>query len=171
MKATLDTPRLNLRQWRLDEFETFHELTESEPMRRFLGPDPPSREDSFNRMLRNAGSWALFGFGPFAIVDRETAAAVGTCALFRSLRGLGPDFDSFPEAGWIVAEPFWGRGYATEAMRAVLSWFEAKHGGGRTVAMISTGNAASERIAVKLGYEATRAAEYKGEAVTLYARG
>ena len=171
MATTIETARLHLRQWRLDEFETFHALTESAPMRRFLGPDPPSREDSFNRLIRNAGSWSLFGYGPLGLFDRESGEAVGSAALFRSLRGFGEDFDRFPEAGWIVAEPFWGRGYATEAMRAILAWFEQEHGGGRTVCMISVGNSASERIAAKLGYRRTREAEYKAEAVTLYARG
>lgn len=167
----IDTERLHLRPWRLDEFETFHALTESAAMRRFLGPEPPSREESFNRMIRNAGHWSLFGFGPLGLFDRETGSAVGSAALFRSLRGFGDDFDRFPEAGWIVAERFWGRGYATEAMQAILAWFESEHGGGRTVAMISGGHSASERIAAKLGYARTREAEYKGEPVGLYARG
>ena len=104
------------------------------------------------------------------MIERETGTAVGGCGLFRSLRELGPDFDPFPEAAWVVAEPFWGRGYATEAMRAILAWFDAEHKGGRTVAMISIGNLASERIAAKLGYVATGPAEYKGDAVMLYAR-
>lgn len=170
MTATIDTARLCLRPWRLDELDTFHALTESPAMRRYLGPEPPSREDSFNRLLRYAGCWALFGWGPFAAIERESGAAVGLCGLFRSLRGLGPDFDGFPEAVWTVAEDAWGRGYATEAMAAILAWFEAEHGGGRTVAMISTGHRASERIAEKLGYRRMLRAEYKGDAVTLYVR-
>ncbi len=170
MTAAIDTPRLHLRQWRLDELETFHALTESDRMRRFLGRDPPSREDSFNRMMRNAGCWTLFGFGPFAVIERETGEAVGGGGLFRSLRGFGSDFDAYPEAGWIVGERAWGRGYATEAMAAILAWFEAGHGGGRTVAMISAGHSASERIAAKLGYSRTGDADYKGDPVVLYAR-
>lgn len=171
MTATIDTERLHLRPWRIDEFEIFHALTLGDAMRRFLGSDPPSRERSFERLLRNAGCWQLLGWGPFALIERETGAAVGGCGLFRNLRGFGPHFDSYPEAGWIVAERAWGRGYATEAMRAILAWFEAEHGGGRTVAMISPGNIASERIAAKLGYRPIREAVYKGDAVILYARG
>ena len=170
MTATIDTPRLHLRQWRLDEFEPFHALTESGTMRRFLGRDPPSREDSLNRMVRNAGCWSLFGWGPFAVVERESGEAVGGCGLFRSLRGLGDDFDPFPEAAWVIAHSRWGRGYATEAMRAILAWFDAEHGGARTVAIVTRGNAASERIAAKLGYAPIGEAEYKGDRVMRYAR-
>jgi RimJ/RimL family protein N-acetyltransferase len=171
VSPTIDTARLHLRHWRLDEVEAFHALTESAPMRRFLGRDPPSREDSFNKLLRGAGCWSLLGWGPFAVIERATGEPVGGCGLFRSLRGFGPDFDVYPEAGWIVAERAWGRGYATEAMQAILAWFDREHGGGRTVCMIGLGNLASERIAARLGYERMREADYKGDRVTLYARG
>jgi len=169
--TTIDTDRLHLRPWRLDEHETLHALTASETMRRFLGRDPPSLEDSFNRIMRNGGGWHFLGWGTFAAIERASGEIVGNCGLFRSLRGLGGDFDPYPEAGWIVAESRWGRGYAKEAMAAVLAWFENEHGGGRTVAMISPGNAASERLAAKLGYCAFGDAEYKADPVRLYARG
>ena len=170
MTATIDTDRLRLRAWRLDELDVFHALTESDEMRRFLGRDPPSREDSFNRLIRNAGCWHLFGWGPFAVVERSSGAPVGGCGLFRSLRELGEDFDPYPEAAWVIERSRWGRGYATEAMKAILAWFGAEHGGGRTVAMITRGNLASERIAAKLGYRPIGEAEYKGDPVMRYAR-
>jgi RimJ/RimL family protein N-acetyltransferase len=167
---TIDTQRLHLRQATLDDFESFHALTEADEMRRFLGRAPPSREDSFNRLLRNAGCWHLLGWGPFLVMDRASGEFVGGCGLFRGMRGLGDDFDPFPEAGWVVAQSRWGRGYATEAMAAILDWFERKHGGGRTVCMIENGHGASERIAAKLGYRPIGAAEYKDSPVMRFAR-
>ena len=169
--AAIDTERLHLRPAGLDDFESFHELTLSEEMRRFLGRDPPSKEDSFNRLLRNAGCWQLLGWGPFLMIEHASGLPAGACGLFRGIRGLGDEFDPFPEAGWIVAQERWGRGYATEAMEAILAWFDAEHGGGRTVCMISPGNMGSERIAAKLGYRPFGLAEYKDDPVMRYARG
>lgn len=168
--ATIDTERLHLRPAELPDFESFHALTQSDRMRRFLGRDPPSKEDSFNRLLRNAGCWHLLGWGPFMVIERSSDRHVGGCGLFRGIRGLGDDFDPFPEAGWVIAEQSWGKGYAAEAMRSILAWFEREHGGGRTVCMITAGNAASERIAARLGYEPIGAAEYKGDPVMRFAR-
>jgi RimJ/RimL family protein N-acetyltransferase len=168
--VTIDTERLHLRPAGLADFESFHSLTRSDRMRQFLGREPPSKEDSFKRLLRNAGCWHLFGWGPFIVIDRESAQHVGVCGFFRAARGLGEDFDPFPEAGWVIAEDAWGRGHATVAMRAILAWFECEHGGGRTVCIISPGNAPSERIAAKLGYEPIGMAEYKDEPVMRYAR-
>ncbi len=166
--VTLDTPRLHLRQIVADDFESAHAVVASDAVRRFLVRDL-SREDSFQRHLRNAGCWALFGYGVFSVFERESGAYVGGCGLFRGLRGLGDDFDPYPEVGWIIGEASWGRGYATEAMTAILAWFDAEHGG-RSVCMIVPGNAASERIADKLGYEAIGLSYYKGGEVMRYAR-
>jgi RimJ/RimL family protein N-acetyltransferase len=168
--TTIDTERLHLRPAELSDIESFHALTQTDQVRRFLGRDPPSKEDSFNRLLRNAGCWHLLGWGPFMVLERASAAHVGGCGFFRAARGLGDDFDPFPEAGWVIAEGSWGRGYATEAMAAIINWFESAHGGGRTVCMITCGNDASERTAAKLGYQPIGIAEYKGDTVMRYAR-
>ena len=164
----IDTARLHLRPPTADDFELSYALTASETMRRYLGRTP-DREDSFTRHLRNAGCWALFGYGVFSVIERESGDYVGGCGLFRALRGLGDDFDPYPEAGWVIGEASWNRGYAGEAMTAVLNWFDAEHGG-RSVCMIVPGNAASERIAAKLGYEEIGMATYKDAQVMRYAR-
>lgn len=169
MAVSLATARLDLRQPTADDFASSHALTAGPEMRRFLGRDPPDTEDSFNRLLRNAGSWSLFGHGNFVLIERASGKHVGGCGLFRSLRGLGDDFDPYPEAGWVIAHDRWGLGYAHEAMTSVLAWFDAEDGG-RTVCMIEPGNIASERLAAKLGYASIGIATYKNEEVMRYAR-
>ena len=166
----LETERLILRQPVGDDLESRHALVAGEEMRRYLGREPPSLEDSFNRLLRDAGCWALFGWGSFMVFERASRVHVGGCGLFRGARGLGNDFDPFPEAGWVIGHDRWGRGYATEAMTAILGWSEATHGIGRTVCMIAPGNGASERIAAKLGYRPIGEGQYKGDEIMRYAR-
>ena len=165
----IETERLLLRPQQIGDLEQLHALTASEEMHRFLG-GKSSIEDSYRRLLAAIGGWAQFGFDRFAIFERDGDAFVGTCGVFRLIRGLGDDFDSHPEAGWIVRSDRWGRGYAGEAMLATLDWFERTQGRCRTVCMISPHNVASLRIAAKLGYRQMRAAEHKGEPVNLYAR-
>lgn len=168
--AAIDTARLHLRPYCADDLQSLYELTLSPRMREHLGGDPPSRAASFDRLLRTAGGWSLFGYSTFAVIERETGALVGNCGLFRILRELGPDFDAFPEAGWIIAESRWGRGYAREAMDAAHTWFDGRTGRQRTVCMIAPGNMASEHLAAKLSYRAFRDSEHRGGPVRLYAR-
>ena len=165
----IETERLRLRPQQIGDFEPLHALTASEEMHRFLGAKP-SLEDNYRRLLAAIGGWSVFGFDRFVVLERDGGALVGTCGIFRAMRGLGADFDVHPEAGWIIRSDRWGRGYASEAMRATIGWFEQTHGRCRTVCMISPDNVASARIADKLGYRPMRAAEHMGGAVNLYAR-
>ena len=167
---TLQSPRLLLRPHGIEDFEALHGLTLAPETRAFLGGEP-SREESYKRLLTSIASWHLFGYGTFAVLERESGDYVGNCGLFRLERDLDPPFEGEPEAGWIIAPQRWGRGYAGEAMRAVLAWFDANLGIRRTVCMISTGNAASVSVAARLGYESIGLSRYKGgEELMRYAR-
>jgi RimJ/RimL family protein N-acetyltransferase len=167
---TLESPRLLLRPHGIDDFEPLHALTVAPAPRAFLSGEP-SREESYKRLLTSIASWHLFGYGTFAAIERESGLYVGNCGLFRLERDLDPPFEGEPEAGWIVAQSRWGRGYAGEAMEAALAWFDEAVGIRRTVCMISPGNRASERVAAKLGYEPIGLSRYKGgEELMRYAR-
>ena len=60
-----------------------------------------------------------------------------------------------------------GKGFATEAVRAILAW-GAAHLGGRTVCMIDPANLASIRVAEKCGYKEFARTTYKGEPTILF---
>jgi RimJ/RimL family protein N-acetyltransferase len=167
---TLESPRLLLRPHEIDDFEPLHGLTTAPETRAFLSGEP-SREESYKRLLTSIASWHLFGYGTFAVLERESGDYVGNCGLFRLERDLDPPFEGEPEAGWIIAHSRWSRGYAGEAMRAALAWFDAATGIRRTVCMISPGNTASERVAARLGYLPIGLSRYKGgEELMRYAR-
>jgi RimJ/RimL family protein N-acetyltransferase len=76
--------------------------------------------------------------GYFVVFD-HTAAVVGLC-------GFIPR-DERLEIGWAIRHPHWGRGYASEAAAAVL----AQAGDASVFAAIRPGNAASIRVAEKIG--------------------
>ncbi|HEX8443349.1 MAG TPA: GNAT family N-acetyltransferase [Allosphingosinicella sp.] len=167
---TLGSPRLLLRPHGIEDFGALHGLTLAPETRAFLSGEP-SREESYKRLLTSVASWHLFGYGTFAVLERGSGDYIGNCGLFRLERDLDPPFEGEPEAGWIIAQQHWGRGYAGEAMRAVLAWFDANLGIRRTVCMISTGNAASVSVAARLGYEPIGLSRYKGgDELMRYAR-
>ena len=147
----LRTARFELWQPMAADRAALHALTLAPEMRRYLGGHQPDEGDSFARLLRNAGSWALHGYGTFMVREPGCAALVGHCGVFRSWRGL-PGLNDVAEAGWIIARDWWGRGVAGEVMTAVLDWFERTHGAQRLACMIEQGNAASERLAARLGF-------------------
>ena len=89
-------------------------------------------------------------------------------ALIGVIRGL----DDVPEAGWIVHPDHWGQGYAGEAMRAGLAWFDEVHGPQRVACMIEAGHAVSQKLAAQLGFvEYARHQEPGDKELVLYERG
>jgi len=137
-----------------EDVEGLYRLVDDEETRRFLGPARAEPRDQWERLMRNAGSWSLYGYGVFHVRPHGSDEIAGSIGVFHSWRGLDPRMDQQPEAGWVVRRDFWGQGVASEVMAAVLPWFETTHGAQRIVAMIQHGNVASERLAAQLGFTA-----------------
>jgi RimJ/RimL family protein N-acetyltransferase len=170
-EPVLVTERLELWRPRAGDREGLRALIEPPKVRRFLGGMDPDDHDVFMRLLRNAGSWSLYGYGTFSVRERGKTGIVGNCGVFHSWRGFGRGLDDVAEAGWIIGQSAWGRGYAQEAMQAALAWFEREHGGKATLCMIEEGHLASEAVAAKLGYEPCDRYEEQGEpALLIYRR-
>lgn len=55
------------------------------------------------------------------------------------------------EMGWTIRSPDWGKGYASEAARALLEWTVANLGAHRVVAFCHAENRASSRVMEKVG--------------------
>jgi RimJ/RimL family protein N-acetyltransferase len=165
------TQRLELWRPQVGDLPGQMAMMTPERLRAHLGANTPDAPNQFARLLRNAGSWSLYGYGVFTVRLRGEPAIVGGCGVFQSWRGLGKGFDDAPEAGWIVAIEHWGKGIAQEAMRASLEWFDRRHGPRRVVCMIEQGNVASHRVAAKLGFmDYDRHTLEDGSEVLLYER-
>ncbi len=154
MGCVIQTDRLEMYRPRADDLEGLFTLWAHPETGRFLGPTEASMADSFDRLLRNAGSWSLYGYGTFVVRLKGQQGILGTCGIFRSYREFGKGLDDVPEAGWIINADDWGKGYAREAMEAALAWFDAEHGLQRIACMIEEGHAVSERLALSLGFAA-----------------
>ena len=154
MTPLLETERFELWHPQQGDLADIFDLTFAEETRRFLGSFVPTETDAFARLLRNAGSWALWGYGTFMVRQKGEGKIIANCGVFRSHRGFGAGqgMDNVPEAGWIVHKDHWGKGVAGEVMRAALAWFDATHGRQRIACMIEDGHAASDALAVKLGF-------------------
>lgn len=95
-------------------------------------------------------SFTAAGYGLWLISERHPVVPgelAGTAGL-RPLEDLGL------EVIWSLAPAVWGRGYATEAAQAVLDYALGPLGLPEVLAEIDEGNAASARVAERLGMTA-----------------
>ena len=67
----------------------------------------------------------------------------------------GPQAPGALEIGYTVLPPFRGRGYATEAVVALMDWARSEHGIAVFIASVSPGNEPSLAIVRKLGFAQT----------------
>ena len=167
----IETDRLILTPPTLADLDESVAMTGDETVMAFLGGKPLTREEVWNKVLRNIGHWDAFGYGLFTVRERVGGAFLGEVGLAHFARGFGEAFDPFPEAAWIFARSSHGRGYATEAVVSAHEWMARSHGATRTVCIIDPGNAASMRVAMKLGYAPFGEVEYRGARPVMLGRG
>ena len=170
-RLVLTTERLELWQPQPGDHAGLNAINTDPRTLPFLGTWSPSSADTFARLCRNAGSWAMYGYGICMVRRRGEPQIIASCGVFRSWRGFGTGLDDVPEAGWIVHPDHWRQGYAGEAMRAVMPWFDQTHGKQRVACMIEAGHAVSERLALQLGFAEYARLQEPGETqLVLYER-
>jgi RimJ/RimL family protein N-acetyltransferase len=98
-------------------------------------------------------SYRTRGFGPYAVVEEHSGNLIGYCGLFYFADVNG---QAEIEIGYRLARSAWGKGYATEAVRAVQEYAFNTLNIKRLIAIIDPSNVASIRVAEKIGmhYEA-----------------
>lgn len=102
---------------------------------------------------RHAKGMAMFakdGFSFFFMIEKATGEMVGYGGMKWVDNELAPNVGDH-EIGWLIREDRWRRGYAHEAMRAVIDWAFETIGVPHLVAITSEANEASWRLMEKLG--------------------
>jgi RimJ/RimL family protein N-acetyltransferase len=151
--VTLQSERLTLRPYDLDDADFVLDVYSRREVQRFLGREPrvmADRAEAIERIER----WRSIDHpihGIWLVLDTRSGERLGT-ALLKDLPASGTD--GLPsgeiEIGWHLHPDAWGRGVATEAGQAVLAHAFAS-GLGHIVAVIYPDNAASQRVAHRLG--------------------
>jgi [ribosomal protein S5]-alanine N-acetyltransferase len=146
-RPPLATGRLELRRFASPDLGPLLVVFGDPAVMRFVGSERrPLSGEALRVLMRSAdGHWSRHGFGLLAVVERESGRVVGEAGL--QVLEAGPDI----ELGYTLAHAAWGRGYATEAARAVLQWAFSGLRLERVVAVVDPANEASLRVLDKLG--------------------
>ncbi len=162
MVPQIQTDRLLLRAHVAADHGALWAMRNHPDVYRHLGGEPSTEEASWRRLLASAGHWVLMGYGYWLMEERGTGRVVGECGFSEFHRDISPPLVGTLEAGWILGADFHGKGYASEAMNAILNWAENTYPGRPLTCIINTENAPSIRLAERLGFRAQNTQTYLG---------
>ena len=109
----LETDRLLLRMFRLNDWEDIHEYYGDSECAKYTNGKPLKENESWQKMAALSGHWQLRNYGTYAIEERKIKKVIGIAGLDY------PNDWPEPEIQWGLTKRFWGKGYASEAVRAV----------------------------------------------------
>jgi RimJ/RimL family protein N-acetyltransferase len=144
----IETQRLLLRAWQPSDAAPFAALNADPEVTRYLN-GPMRRDESDDLIARIRAHWEDHDFGLYAVEVKETGAFAGFVGL--AIPSFLPDVLPAVEVGWRLAREHWGQGYATEAARASMRLGFDELGLLQIISIIHPENAASVRVAERLG--------------------
>ena len=145
----LETSRLTLRPFVADDFEALCAMRSDPEVMRYLYGErmSPAETGAFLTRKMAATSWASEGdWLTAAVVERASDLTVGDVAL----RWVS-ERDATAEIGFVFDPRHQGKGFATEAARALVDWAFATADFHRVIGRTEARNTASARVLQKLG--------------------
>ena len=166
----LETDRLVLRRWDVEaDLDAYAAMCADPEVMRYIGDGSVrSRTDCAVQLEAFEKGWSGFGFGLFAVDLQQTNELIGFAGL--AIPEFLPEIMPAVEIGWRLSRANWGRGYATEAARAVLAFGFDMVGLDRIVSVHAVGNDASGNVMRKIGMHLDRETTHpaSGRAVRVY---
>jgi len=166
----LETERLRLRAHGTNDFEALAAIWADPEVIRYMGGTPSTPQDSWLRLLRYPGMWVLLGYGFWAIEEKASGRMIGDIGYMDAKRPMDPPLDGMPELGWALARDAQGKGYAREALAAVLAWGREHFGVHRAACIIEPDNTASIRLATDAGFVFLHEVTYRDVPIRVYVR-
>lgn len=152
----IETERLLLREMALEDEEALTAvLCDEETMRWY--PAAFTREQVREWIERQMGRY-LSGAGLLGMVEKKTGRLVGDCgAAWQEIEG-----PMELEVGYHVNRELWGRGFASEAAKEVITYGFNALGADHVISMIRPENLQSRRVAEKNGLTINRVVFWRG---------
>lgn len=155
------TPRLLLRPFEAADLPDVQRLFADPDVMRYIRP-VRTADESREKLELMISQFHERGFGMFAVVDRREKVFIGRCGL-QPLPGT-----DLLELGYTFFPSAWGKGYATEAAKAVMHRAFEEWGLEEVVALAAPENTASIHVMQKVGMHFEKTATFYDMSCVLY---
>ena len=109
----LETERLVLRMFRESDWKDMHEYYGDPECTKYTSGRALKEYESWQKVAALLGHWQMRSYGAYAVEEKSSKKVSGVVGLDYPL-----DWPE-PEIQWGLSRQFWGKGYASEAVREV----------------------------------------------------
>jgi RimJ/RimL family protein N-acetyltransferase len=151
----LETERLILRRFTRDDVDNLVELDSDPEVMWYLTKGRPTARAEIEAVIlpRFLEYYKVFDrYGTWAAIEKSSGEFIG----WVSLRPRDGDPPDEPELGYRLRKSAWGKGYATEASRALIDMAFAELGARRVYAETMAVNTPSRRVMERVGMRYVR---------------
>lgn len=150
MNLHLETERLRLRPFILEDAPALFQLNINREVTRYTGDAPFKNEEEARTFVLNyisdsQGQYVQYNMGRLAAVRKEDGAFIGWAGF-----KYHPKQD-FVDMGYRLMKTEWGKGYATELAARVVKHGFQDHNMREIIAHVHEDNIGSQRVVEKIG--------------------
>jgi RimJ/RimL family protein N-acetyltransferase len=143
-----ETPRLRARHIEPGDIDQMLAVYGDPEVVRWVGDGTPIDRAGCEKWLHITDrNYATRGYGMVALVERHSGVVVGFCGL------VHPGGQEAAEIKYALHRDWWGKGLATEAAKALLTYGASHFGLSYVIATTAPENEASHRVLLKAGME------------------
>lgn len=164
MMATivLETERLILREFEIQDARGFLELNADPDVIRFTGDQPFEDEAEALAFIKNYHPYQRDGYGRWVCILKENNEFIGFCGLRKD------DNRQETDIGFRFCRRFWGKGYATESAKACIEFGFSTLNLPCIIGRASMNNKASIRVLEKVEMKYVSEGDCHGELAVIY---
>lgn len=119
MNLQIETPRLRLRPWRMEDLEDFYQYCKDPDVGPWAGWKPHENIEESREILTRWVAGKEDGF-ELALELKETGKVIGSIGVMED--GHRPKVPGCRNLGYVLGKDYWGRGLMTEAVREVIDY-------------------------------------------------
>ncbi len=148
----LQTPRLILRELLPSDDIGLFELDSNPEVHTYVGKNPITTIEQAREVIAFIRQQYIDnGIGRLAVIHKETNAFMGWAGL-KLYKTEANAHSNFYELGYRFIQKYWGKGYATEAAKAIIDYGFNEMGLTEIFAMTDIDNKASRHVLEKCGF-------------------
>ncbi|RAI97598.1 RimJ/RimL family protein N-acetyltransferase [Chitinophaga skermanii] len=163
MEAIITTERLVLRKMNHQDVDDLFEMDADPAVHLYLWNKPVKSKEEVVAVVNMINQQYIDnGIGRWAVIDKATHECIGWAGL-KLIKEPVNGHVNYYDLGYRFKQKHWGKGYASEAARAVIAYGFEELGLDLMYAITDIGNANSQKVLEKMGFTFKTVFDYDGD--------